>query len=363
MKEKIFKFILIVSFYVIMFYLCVLGIVAIFFMNYYEWMNVVLFLISVAIGSLGIYQFISKRFNFKYLDAKSVGTMILSSLIFILPFFYVNAFNKTLFNSCKDNEALLDKKLALIQSKSPDKSVEIIKDAFIQNSNNITKDYNVITDNNLNIYYDIGDYSESIDVIKDVVSSAKTNKLIKYLNKFQDMEANIVIVNQINKIDNFIDNNVAGYFDPLTEKIVLESLSKFTSLQAYEGVIFHEYVHYALHLELKDKFKIIPELPRWFEEGLATYLQEIYYGPEIREFTIVPAVGDITDDSNFSKANSFSYYEYSKYLLKYMFEKDGDNFIINLLDDMKITNDIYKSIENILGETVDEIRINMLKVT
>ena len=363
MKEKIIKFILIVSFYVIMFYLCILGIVAIFFMNYYEWMNVVLFLISVGIASLGIYQLIRRKFNFKYLDAKSVGTMILSILIFILPLFYVNTFNKTLFNSCKDNEALLDKKLALIQSKTPAESAEIIEDAFIQNSNNIIKDYNVITDNNSNIYYGTGDYSDSIDVIRDVVSSAKSNKLTKYLKKFQDTEANIVIVNQINKIDNFIDNNTAAYYDPLTGNIVLQSLSKYTSLKAYEGVIFHEYVHYALDVELKDKLESAPALPRWFNEGLATYLEEIYYGPETNEFIIVPVVGDITDDSNFNKSNAFNYYEYSKYLLKYMLDKGGDNFVINLFDDMKITNDIYKSIENILGETVDEIRINMLKVT
>lgn len=340
--------------------LCISGIKAIFFMNYYEWMNVVLFLISVAIASLGVYQLISRKFNFKYFGGISAGAIILSTLIFILPFFYVNDFNKTFFSSYKDSEALLDKKLALIQSKSPAESAEIVKDSLIKNSNNITKDYNVINDNNLNIYYKIGDYSESIEVIKDVVSSAKTNKLTKYLKKFQHMEANIFIVNEINKIDNFVDNNTAAYYDSLTGKIVLQSLSKFNSLKEYEGVIFHEYVHYALDVELKDKFESIPELPRWFDEGLATYLAEIYYGPEIKEFNIVPVVGDITDDSNFSKGNTFKYYEYSKYLLKYMFEKGGDDFIINLFDDMKITNDIYKSIENILGESFDEIKINML---
>lgn len=360
MKEKIIKFILIISFYINMLTLCILGIKTIFFMNYYEWMNVVLFLISVVIASLGVYQLINRKFNFKYLGGRSLGAIILSSIIFILPLFYVNAFNKTLFSSCKDSEALLEKKLALIQFKNSAESEEIVKDTFIQNSNNITKDYNIITDNNLNIYYGIGDYSESIEVIKDVVSSAKTNKLTKYLKKFQDMEANIVIVNEINKINTFIDNNTAAYYDPLTGNIVLQSLPKYNSLKEYEGVIFHEYVHYALDLELKDKLENIPELPKWFNEGLATYLEEIYYGPKTKEFNIVPVVGDITDDSNFNKANAFNYYQYSKYLLKYMFEKGGDNFIINLFDDMKITNDIYKSIENILGESFDEIKINML---
>lgn len=287
------------------------------------------------------------------------GAIILSSLIFILPLFYVNSFNKTLFNSCNDSETLLDKKLELIESPAA-KSEEFVKDTFIKNSNNITKDYNVITDNNLNIYYGIGDYSESIEIIKNVVSSAKANKLTKYLKKFQDTEANIVIVNQINKINSFIDNNVAAYFDPFTENIVLQSLSKFNSLKEYEGVIFHEYVHYALYVELKDKFESVPELPRWFDEGAATYLEEIYSESETNEFNIVPVVGNIKDDSNFSKGNTFKYYEYSKYILKYMFEKGGDDFIINLFDDMKVTNDIYKSIENILGESFDEIRINML---
>ena len=360
MKEKIIKFIFIIYFYILMFYLCILGVKAIFFMNYYEWMNTMLFLVSVAIASLGVYQLVSRKFNFKYLGGRSLGVVILSSIIFILPLFYVNAFNKTLFNSCKDSEALLKKKLALIRSESPSESLEIVKDTLLQNSNNIIKDYNIITDSNLNIYYGIGDYSESIEVIKDVVSSAKSNKLSKYLKKFQDMEANIVIVNEINKIDNFIDNNTAAYYDPLTGKIVLQSLSKYNSLKEYEGVIFHEYVHYALDLELKDKIESAVELPKWFNEGLATYLSEIYYGSEAKKINIVPVVGDITDDSNFSKANTFNYYQYSKYLVKYMLEKGGNDFIINLFDDMRISNDIYKSIENILGESFDEIKINML---
>lgn len=360
MKEKVIQFIVIISLYIIMSILGIIGIFIMFFMNYYEWMGVVLFLICLTIASLGIYQLISKRINFKYFGGRSAGAIILSSLIFILPLFNVNNFNKTLFNSTKDGENLLDKKLALIQSESNEEKEEIVKDTFIQNSNNITDGYNVITEDNLNIYHGVGDYSESIEIIKEVISYANNNELEKYLKKFKDTEVNIVIVNDINKINSYIGSDTVAYFDQLTGNIVLQSLSKSTSINEYKGVIFHEYVHYALEVELKSQSRSITELPKWFIEGLSTYLEELYYGPEANEFNIVPSVGEITDDSNFNKGNAVNYYRYSKHLLKYMIEQGGDNFVINLLDDMKNTNDIYKSIENVLGESFEEIKINML---
>lgn len=359
MKEKVIQFFVTISLYIIMSILGIIGILIMFFMNYYEWMGVVLFLICLTIASLGIYQLISKRINFKYFGGRSAGAIILSSLMFIFPLFNVNNFNKTLFNSLKDGEDLLDKKLALIQSESNEEKEEIVRDTFIQNSNNITDGYNVITEDNLNIYHGVGDYSESIEIVKEVISSAN-NKLEKYFSKLKNEEVNIVIVNDINKINSYIGNDTVAYFDQLTGNIVLQSLSKSNSLNEYKGVIFHEYVHYALELELKDESRSITEFPKWFIEGLSTYLEVLYYGPEVNEFNIVPSVGDVKDDSNFNKGNAGNYYLYSKYLLKYMFEQGGDNFIINLLEDMRNTDDIYKSIENVLGESFEEIKINML---
>lgn len=361
MKEKVIKFFVIISVYIIIIRLYNFGALAIFFMDYYEWMNILLFFIVLAIAFFGIYQLITRKFNFRYLDGRVLGGIILSSLIFIGPLFEVNNINKTFSNAYNDGEDLLNKKLEMAQTKSYDEKVTGVTNILIKSSDNILDNFNVIKENNLNIYYGVGDYSESIQIIKDVMFSDKTKELSKYLSTFKDVEVNIIIVNEINEIYGVMDNNVAGYYDGLTGNIVLQTLSKYNSLDEYKGVIFHEYVHYALDKERKDILGDEYKLPKWFDEGLAEYLADKYYNnTNIGELYIVSPVGDITDDSKFNDANAFRYYEYSKCLVKYMFEQGGNNFIINLFEDMKITNDIYKSIENILGESFDEIKINML---
>lgn len=359
MKDKLIKFLIVINFYLFMIRVFTLGSRKIFLMEYKVWMNAILFLVCAIIVIFSVYQIVSKRFNFKYFGGRSFGIVMLTSLIFITPLFYFNAANK-LISSGSSGQALAEKKQEFFKSKSKDETIKIVNETILQNSDNIKNNYKLISEENLYIYHDVGDYSGSIDIVKEVVDDAKTSQLSQYLNEFEDTKANIIIVNDISNINNFVGKDVAAYFDPLSKDIVVQSESKYNSMEEYKGVIFHEFIHYAVDLEREMNLEGIDSFPKWFDEGLATYLQYKYYGPEAKEVYIVPVVGDITEDSNFSKGNPIKYYAYSRCLLEYMLQKGGDDFVINLFEDMKTTNDIYTSIENVLGESLEEIRINMM---
>ena len=335
--------------------------IALAYIDYFKGTDIILFLLSATLFLLGIFQVITNKLKIKNIGGRIWGGVLISSLIFILPLYLGNTFSKLItvgyFN---DREMATKIKYEIFESQDKEEMLETIKEILINRTEQLIEDYNKVTYENINIYYGDGDYSESIKQIKRVLD-IEYKPLLKYFKEFKDKEVNVIVVDSIDDIDSFVGENTMAYYHPITNIITTMPINNFSSIEQFKSVIFHEYTHYALNKEFKavlgrDNIKI----PRWFDEGLATYFEEKYYSIVYEDISTSKDIGDITKDYNFKGKKAYDYYQSSKYMIKYMIEKGGSTFISDLLNDMANTNDIYESIENILGESFNEIQGKVL---
>lgn len=360
MKNKLVNFIFIIIFYIIMFILSILGMIALACIDYFKWVDIILFVISATIFIIGVFQLVTNKLKIKSIGGRVWGGVFITSLIFILPLDAANKFNKFVTVRCFNNKEMVAKmKYELFEAKNKEQMFEIVKQSMLNTTQQSIENYNKVNYENINIYYGDEDCSETIKQIRRVLD-VEYKPLLTYFKEFQDEEVNVIIVDKINEIDSFARENIGAYYNPITDIITTLPIKDFASIEQFKSVIFHEYTHYALQKELNATLGRNIEIPKWFNEGLATYFEEKYYFIVNEDIDTSKHIGDITKDSNFKGLKAFDYYQSSKYMVKYMIEKGGSEFISNLITDMVNTKDIYDSIENILGESFSEIEKKVL---
>ncbi|MGL5353166.1 MAG: hypothetical protein ACRDA5_07555, partial [Clostridium sp.] len=222
------------------------------------------------------------------------------------------------------------------------------------------------------------DFSEFTHVKKDNIDFYYENE--KSFNSIKTIEELIKVRGKefeklfgLEKIDNIkigvadkmiFKRTIASYFNNndtmmISSSDTLEDLKKQYEDKGqilentFEESVLHEYIHQLLKRAADERGIKFSDLPNWFIEGTATYIYKDSVGEEMLGFTDKKV--NIKNDKSFKGKNQAIYYNQSMYLTKYLFDKQGEYVVVDILDEMAKGNDVYKSIENIVGESFEEI--------
>lgn len=306
-----------------------------------------------------------KLFNLK--KWQITYTIILLYVFLFLPIL-ANYLNRVITVSSNfDSKVISSDKINILNSfvaedkTLSDEIVFINKKHYRHEKNKELRSYDSKEYDGITIYYKNNFNTESLDAIPNIINNY-SDFLSNYFTVTYPTNLDIVVRNRIKKSETDSKSSAFGYYNLTTQKIYLTSLDTLIEQGYKKGhynyVIIHEYIHYVFFKEV-DKFLEYDYIPTWFSEGVSDYLIDVSQETTTIEDTYKYVEG-IKDDENFNSENAIEYYIASSYIIKYMHNKGGDDFIIKILSDMAVTKDIYISIENVFGETFEEIEAKVL---
>ncbi|MGL5086399.1 MAG: hypothetical protein ACRC68_11900 [Clostridium sp.] len=219
-------------------------------------------------------------------------------------------------------------------------------------------EFTFVKKDNINFYYENEKCFDSIKTIEELIKvKGKDFEKIFELEKVDNIKIGVA--------DKMIfKRTIASYFN-YNDTMMISSSNTLDDLKkkyeekgqilenTFEESILHEYVHLLLKRAADERGINFSDLPNWLIEGTATYVYKNSVGVEMPDFTDKKV--NIKNDKNFKGKNAAKYYNQSMYLVKYLFDKHGDQVVVDVLDDMAKGNDIYKSIENVVGESFEEL--------
>lgn len=252
-----------------------------------------------------------------------------------------------------------------------------IKNDYISEKNNSTNlngkfDYkrecNQKKINNIIYYYDSKESENDIISCNKGIELAGIN-MDKYFDH-KEQEIKVVILNDFEKLGKKNISNAVG-ITTYPEKVIyiLNSQTRMKELlkdkesssEDIKSTICHEYVHLVIFNEIEER-EIFPtsKVPVWLQEGLAFYIEnENYKKYELDKYSKLDNLKYA--DTEFLEENGFEYYLASSVLVKNIIDNyGGEKVFENILDDMEKTKDFYKSFENIIGKTYEEVEEEVL---
>lgn len=345
---------------IVVFGLCVIGITLLLSLDYSEYTIKIIKIIQLALIIIGVVQLIFKKINFKYIYGRGWGVIIIFSSLFLTG----------LTEMCKVNEViylLYDGDVKLIEEEKK----RIINEGFDTDSVMTMYQFKMFEEidnkfeskkiDNITYYYDDEHSKATVETINNSINKY-CDTINELLNIDNENQSEIVIVKTLDVIEN-IDPGVVAFLNPITNKMYFKNDYGYRNgmveggLLQFEGTVIHEYTH-KLTIDKLNKYSIDPdELPPWFYEGLATYVEKKYMGEEIPKKT--KKEGDIKNPNNFVAPKSFSYYTKSAILINYLVETFEEKVIADIIVEIYESKDIYQSIKNVTGKTFEEIECDI----
>lgn len=239
--------------------------------------------------------------------------------------------------------------MAAIVTRSPEgKLKNQIKDSYLQ------EDYKHVS-----IYHE-KDFSELLPITKETLDLAfvKTEALfgktyqepIDFL-VFQDSE-------EMSKLSGV--EGGAGFYSAEDKLLAIHYLDKDLILKRenyplymFQGVILHEYTHYAFAQKAKD----LNIYPLWFQEGVAEYIEAEDQGAPLPESESIP-FAHLTTYEQWAEARyieSTNNYAQSYYAIEFLIEEYGEEIINKIMNSANKTKDFEKSFKEITGLTINEL--------
>lgn len=312
--------------------------------------------IVLFIGITGLGLKLIKTDLFSFDELKSIVVFI--SIIAALPI-ACSFFNKVIVTANRyTQENIKQDKIDILVNLDKNKFlVKLEQYHFYVNGHDLKEDKS-ITKNNIKYYYETEECFNDVKNVEGIINNQKVE--YKAL-----MGVNSDIYMKIGLVDEWVMGRTIGsYFENndiilLTNSYEIDEIKKFLELQGkilennYDEVVLHEYLHKLLKKSGEERGIDFNYFPQWFIEGTGTYISR-----KTLDLEMLPSEGkvkDLTNDENFRGNKAAEYYAESAFLIEYLLETYGDTIIVDILNDMSKTKDIYKSLENVTGQTFDNI--------
>lgn len=304
----------------------------------------------------------------KSLKIKDRSSSLLILLISITCFFTVfttiifnNAISQTVASLHNQNSASISQKVDMIRVVIRETMNEYKIEPLITNMQ--SKNYEHIT-----FYYSPENGNEEerlVDGIIDKITSL--DKMIDPIIPTMDSHPVKVILH--NDIDKYMkvtktprDMLRIGFFHKDIISLVnvqvgrqLTGQKKFSTLDV-ENTFIHEYFHYKFNAYLTENQLDALHIPRWFEEGLATYcpyaLRDAFPILKFPNFDI--RLNDLVTFDQWENHADSTVYSYAYMAIYYLIDMSGEDAIHNILDLLKKDILFDEAFEIEIGLTVDE---------
>ena len=211
----------------------------------------------------------------------------------------------------------------------------------------------------ISIYYE-KDFTELLPITKETLelAFAKTEALFGKTDQepieflvFQDSEE----MSQLSGTE-----GGAGFYSDKDKLLAIHYLDKDLILKKetyplyiFQGIILHEYTHYAFARKAKEQ----DIYPFWFIEGVAVYVEDEGQGAPLPESVHIP-FAQLTTHEQWDEARyiaSTNHYVQSYYAIEYLIEEYGEGVISELMDTANETDDFEKSFEEVTELTISEL--------
>lgn len=227
--------------------------------------------------------------------------------------------------------------------------------------------------NYLNIYYEEDMDRRPVELIKDRLP--KIEKQVEDIfGEFEKEDLNVIFYNNEEDFKEdfkediiLMDSSILiGYYQPNTGI----HLSEFGETSDYniESVFRHEYSHYAFHL-FRMQNNIFKDLPIWFDEGIATYLE----GGGNWEHTVfhIKDAGSLKDISTYEEFHKkvseivisedgwYDPYMHGYYVVDYLINEVGKDSIKEIILESK-DMEFDDAFEEVVGVNINEFEENIL---
>ncbi|MEG0295872.1 MAG: hypothetical protein RR620_04070 [Clostridium sp.] len=369
-KRKVINIVFMVTYLVVFFLVTIVSATVIYCFTYNKYTVRVIGALGIILLILGIVQLFWNTIDLKYLYGRIWGAVIIFSCVFLIQPYNLNGLNEILTVACNYDEDKINEMKSSVLNDDYDIDSLITMYSISKFEQQIDTLESEKRDD-ITFYYDDINSKDSIEVIEDSIINfhSKINTIFKLDN---EINAEIVILNSLST-ESENNSTTAGYVNRHNNKIYLNSkysmeyvndidrefLERYytnnesVDERAYPTIAIHEYTH-KLTNDIINNYELMgANFPKWFYEGLAVYSEYLYNEKEIPLSTTNK--GDLKDNNNFDGLNASFFYERAGVLMNNLLKNNGENFILNLLDNMQKGNDIYIAIEEVTGESFDSI--------
>ena len=283
-----------------------------------------------------------------------ISAIVFSLCVFLLLGGSIIAYKAIAEEQPNSNLSYLQTMKMIVAQNFEDDFTGNVKDSFLQ------EDYHHVS-----IYYE-KDFTELLPITKETLelAFAKTEVLF---GKIKQEPIDFLVFESIEEMNNLPGsvNDTAFYSESdkmfainYVDKELLMERDKY-SLYLFQGVILHEYTHYAFARKAKE-----PSIyPLWFQEGLSVYVEDEGQGTLLLESKHIP-FDQLTTNEQWQEARhlvSTNNYAQSYYAIDFLINKYGENVISDLMDSANETKDFGKSFKKVTGITISELDRAYLK--
>ncbi|MGL5352563.1 MAG: hypothetical protein ACRDA5_04470 [Clostridium sp.] len=346
--------------------------IVILFSNYHEYTKRIIVIWAFILIGIGVFQLVTNKIKFKYMYGRTWGVAFIISSFFLVMPYLINVFNEVITVACNYNQdEKYEKLMGIVSGNFSESEMDnIYKRYTLSKFENTIGILDKETIGNITYYYDDDKSKESVVVANDLISKVH-NEVNKYFKVPSETPIDIAILKDFKLAEKYADSP-DGFVNSSNKKLYIKSkeslenmsdLDKELAIEYYgsipdkhgyfENVLLHEYTH-KLTAESASSFNIEPyDLPHWFYEGMAVYVESLYYNKPIANSTSY--LDGLKNNSNFQGPNRNQYYERSAVLINYIIKTYGDNIIVDIISNINDDTDIYKALEKVTGESFETI--------
>lgn len=217
-------------------------------------------------------------------------------------------------------------------------------------------DYEVLSRDGINVYYNGSRYSSAETIVSRVESSI--GELSKDLGPVPMGTVNVIIYPEYEKMSIMMSLGpgspalgayycgTIGIYDP-------DGTSVFRPDR--KSLVLHELTHYMLD------YMTNGNITAWFTEGMALYEEYRVYGIEWakdKDYSDYYSIGEL--ENGFYSLDEVKAYRQSFLIVKYICENYGVTGINSIVEDLKIGKSIEQAVKEALGADIDDIMTRSL---
>ncbi|RDU37908.1 hypothetical protein DRW41_08850 [Neobacillus piezotolerans] len=213
--------------------------------------------------------------------------------------------------------------------------------------------------------------NEKTSVAFDAVLSTlnENQSLLKELfGKNLNSPLSIVLANDLSKLNdrfgNLAEGHIAGYYVAEKSSIYIATPKDETELKQFKQTIVHEYTHHLISSTLKNSSVRFSDLPVWFHEGLAEYVERKNQGITSDDIEETETVGfkELGTHKQWDKhlRSPYNPYLQSSVLIGLLVKNKGAAAINKIIEGCK-KDDFYAVFEKEAGQSFSSYEFETMK--
>jgi tetratricopeptide (TPR) repeat protein len=221
-----------------------------------------------------------------------------------------------------------------------------------------------------NITFKYNKNRKSLSAIDEALNSLKQNEKLfnNFFGKKISKPVSIVLVNDFSKLQDLFgftkDSVIDGYYVYEKQSIYIAVPNNEKEMNEFKQIIAHEYTHHLITSTIENKGLNVSDLPVWFHEGLAAYVERKDFGITSQDIEETKNVSfkELETHKQWSEHLRTHYNPYlqSRVLIGLLIKNQGVSVIHKLIEGCKEKNfDI--AFEQAAGKTVSWYESETLK--